>query len=654
MSKITTLPVAGPLTGEEPVLIVQGGQARQTTIGALIEELAQPYVDQAESAAGQLPKFVFEKLREIADNGGNQLKSYTGSSNLVPIVGDANDKMLLAIDVLTGKLFGDFDLDRFIKQVLTLRTEGLATYTGGADQIPLVTDQNLNVRLAISKTTGKLFGDFDVAEAMLGWVRKNISALTSGLGVYTGSAAVRVPIITDENLKTLMAFNTVSEQFEFVNGVAGSATSSYPPAPKVALANAYRFALNSSTIYGVVTYGQSLSLGAQGRPALSTTAPPYANLTFAAGTRTTLTGNGFQGTNQSAMNTSKPLVEDELTGDSNTTRGESILSGMLNGAVELAAIENVLDPASLAFFGSNAGHGGWTIDQLSPGYIEPGSTVTWYQNFLDHITQQRAIAIAAGKSYVCVAIPWMQLEANAGTNKATYKAKAAALFAQMQNDAVSITGQATKPHIIVYQTPYGVTASGAAGPHLALLELAQENVDIHLCPVDGLPFHPDAVHMLNIGYLWYGRRLARYLKDIVVDGVEPVSISPVSAVVQGTHVRVKFRVPSAPLVLDTSALAATTDMGFVVTSDSGTSTILDVQIENGDTVLLVLSAPPGANPKVRCGLDYLGAGLSITNGATHNLRDSSPDKFRKAGVTYPLWNVAPHFTINAFTLDTGA
>lgn len=51
MAKVTTLPFAGPLTGAEPILVIQDGEARQGLVGALIEELAQPFVDQAEANA---------------------------------------------------------------------------------------------------------------------------------------------------------------------------------------------------------------------------------------------------------------------------------------------------------------------------------------------------------------------------------------------------------------------------------------------------------------------------------------------------------------------------------------------------------------------------------------------------------------------------
>ena len=52
MAKISTLPdVTGPLTGNEPVIVVQGGQTRKGPIGALVEQVAQPFVDRAETAA---------------------------------------------------------------------------------------------------------------------------------------------------------------------------------------------------------------------------------------------------------------------------------------------------------------------------------------------------------------------------------------------------------------------------------------------------------------------------------------------------------------------------------------------------------------------------------------------------------------------------
>lgn len=54
MAKITELPVAGPLSGTEPVIVVQDGEARQSTIGTVVEEVAQPFVDEAAASAASL------------------------------------------------------------------------------------------------------------------------------------------------------------------------------------------------------------------------------------------------------------------------------------------------------------------------------------------------------------------------------------------------------------------------------------------------------------------------------------------------------------------------------------------------------------------------------------------------------------------------
>ena len=54
MAKITELPEAGPLSGTEPVIVVQDGEARQSTIGAVVEEVAQPFVDGVIEVAAEL------------------------------------------------------------------------------------------------------------------------------------------------------------------------------------------------------------------------------------------------------------------------------------------------------------------------------------------------------------------------------------------------------------------------------------------------------------------------------------------------------------------------------------------------------------------------------------------------------------------------
>lgn len=51
MAKISELPVAGPLTGAEPIMVVQDGAAKLSTIGAVVSEAAQPFIDLAADEA---------------------------------------------------------------------------------------------------------------------------------------------------------------------------------------------------------------------------------------------------------------------------------------------------------------------------------------------------------------------------------------------------------------------------------------------------------------------------------------------------------------------------------------------------------------------------------------------------------------------------
>jgi hypothetical protein len=65
MAKITELPVAGPLSGTEPVIVIQDGEARQSTIGLVVEEVAQPFVDEAAASA---TAFARTQRRNVAVN----------------------------------------------------------------------------------------------------------------------------------------------------------------------------------------------------------------------------------------------------------------------------------------------------------------------------------------------------------------------------------------------------------------------------------------------------------------------------------------------------------------------------------------------------------------------------------------------------------
>lgn len=426
----------------------------------------------------------------------------------------------------------------------------------------------------------------------------------------------------------------------------GDGVESHLPRVETALPAYLAPAVSSAIWNGYIGDGQSLSLGAQGTPVLSDT-QPYSNLTFSAGVKPTLTGNAFGGQNTSAMNASKALVEDLGNPDgSGNARGETICSGAVNGMAALAISEDGLAATDVVWFASVVGKGDTILSALVKG--QP-----WYQNYIDHVTKANALAVAAGKTYRLAAIAWLHGEANSADSRSSYRGTVRTLFQDMQDDAIAITGQSVKPHIHVYQTVYDIVSGG--GPALALFDLANERDDVHLAsPIYHLPHYGDNVHLTNVGYLRWGHLDSRVLKDVLVDHIHPQHINPISVShdAGAKTVTVQFAVPVGPLRFDTTRMAATQDMGFALSSSSGLATLTNVALVAIDTVALTYSGTLGTSPVVRYALDHLGTGLTISGGASGNLRDSTPDTFSQGGVTYPLHRVCPHFEVTIpYTYD---
>ena len=383
-------------------------------------------------------------------------------------------------------------------------------------------------------------------------------------------------------------------------------------------------------------YGQSLKTGATATVILST-AQPYSNLTFNTGTR-----------KDSAATSIIPLVEqfNNPSSDGYANRGETCCSGAANYASLAMLKENGIDPASHVIFASTAAHGGYTIAQLKKGSA-------WYSFLLEHVTEAKRLN--AGKTYKVQVIDWGQGENNAVTGGtqtpyATYKADLIQLQIDASTDIKSITSQTDPVRFITYQMSY----SAATWPDIAKaqLDLVRENDSFLMStPMYHFPYAPDKVHLTNVGYKWYGAYVGRAYKQAVIEGRKSDFINPLYAVVSGSTIKIKFDVPTLPLQIDTTTLAVTTNAGFKVMDGATAITISSVTVSN-DAVILNLASAPSNSVQVRYALDYLGAGLAITGGASGNLRDSTPDTVVIAGVTKPLYHVCPHFELTAF-LDKG-
>jgi len=451
--------------------------------------------------------------------------------------------------------------------------------------------------------------------------------------------------LTDNEGRVLLGFD--SENSKIVGAIEATSTSTYTLEN---LANP----IVERQINHFLFYGQSLSVGAQGQSAISLT-QPYSNITFTGGVKSTKSG----GTGWNAgLSGFKPLVEDNITADYeiNYLRGETVCSGAAKYATELRAIENGLATDSHIILASTAGHGGYTISQLSKASTDVTHDTTntvvsptnWYGVLLDQLTAAKTIATADSKTYGVPVVGWLQGEADRTMSSATYTSNLIALKNDIKADIHTATSSTDPMYFLTYQTAWGAGLADTQ-VHLAQLAAAQQDDDIFL--VSPCYFMPsaDGTHLTADSYAWLGHYFGRAYKQIV-SGKKPKWINPISATARTTTLTIKFDVPVLPLRFDSTTLPNTTDKGFKVVDDTGTLTLSDIQVINGDSVQITLNRALGANPVVRYALDYLGTGCQFTNGASGNLCDSDLSTVTINSSVKPMFNVCPHFKLNIIKL----
>lgn len=481
-------------------------------------------------------------------------------------------------------------------------------------------------------------------ETATGRVVAALKADSDGLQTYSGTEDVQ-PVVVDSAGTVLVGINKTTGAL--VGG--GLQQTKTDPA---ALAGADLVTLQASGWNGLIVDGQSLACGSTAQPPISTT-QAYSHLTFGSGPRSAKAGNAYSANNTSpGTSTTKALIEDTLYNATDSSQGETVLTSAASWAVAQAIQSgSITAPTGFVIFASCAGRSSYTIAQLN-------KAAAWYGLLYDQIAEAKARATAAGKTYVLHAVVWMQGEADAiaETAYATYKAALVQLQADIQTDAQALTGQTTPVHLLTYQVP--TDAGGAHNLALSAIQRAQEdasreNSRIHMV---GPVWHlftgsSDNVHLSALGQLRFGRYVGRAYKQLVVDGVKPDRIRPISAVAMGTTVLVRFTVPVEPLVLDSVNLLPATDQGFKITDGTGTLTLSNIKIVDPRTVQITVHRALGSSPVVRFGLDYRGTGYTLNWGATGNLRDSTTETHTYSGTTYPLWHVCPGFQLSITSLE---
>ncbi len=366
----------------------------------------------------------------------------------------------------------------------------------------------------------------------------------------------------------------------FANDLTSTPSSTVVATPGTHDANFYNH---------VISTGQSLSIGTNGTPVLTTT-QPYNNKKL-----TSITG------------TFTPLVE---------ASQESMSSALGNTLSSMTA------PTAYDSIVTMHGVGGTAYTGLKKG-------TTPYTNSTTAASTAFSLSTTAGRPYKVAAVTVVHGEADesAGTTATQYEANLVEWQNDYQGDVQALTGQTGIVPLFTDQMSSWPsyshsTPSSAIGQYNA----AKNNpTKIYLVTPKYILDYVDTAHLTNYSYRRLGEYYGKVMKQVLVSGQSWQPVMPTSITRSANIIYADFHVPVAPLQFDTTKVLAKTNYGFEYSDSTSSASISSVELVDGDTVKITLNTTPtGSNQRLR----YAYTGSSNTPGRTSstaprgNLRDS--------------------------------
>lgn len=518
---------------------------------------------------------------------------YKGDGAVTPSIVDSANRLIFGYDANADSVVGLFYdvIDRVIS--------GESQHVGAG--MPVAID-------AMNKI---LFGYHSEKDTFLGAFYDDENRVAGGEVIHSGEGDV-IPWKVDSMNRVLLGWD-VKADCVIAPGLGGE-RKFYPSWQN----EKFPHTMIKKAINQCFYYGQSNAIGTKGTPVL-TTSRPFSNLMFS---------SGVLGTTYASL---VRCVEASLETGAATMCNYLNLAGYRENGVSVDSFTSLV---------SAPGSGGARISWLNKGSSR-------YNNYL---IPQMSAGYAINNDLQIDTFAWIQGEADSGDGSyhietvEGYKQLFLGLVNNVNSDAKAATGQETPVVFLTYQHSTYVVEGNT---HEAFLQSeAADNRVYVIVPTYIFPHAADNLHLNNVGYKWMGAYFGRARKQIMLDGIKPKRIRPVSAIFAGKKISVRFRVPVAPLVFDTTTLKPTTSYGFSVRVNGVLTEISSLEIVNGDTVELNMSEGlNGASVEVRYAYDY--NGTTLKQGGSGNLIDSCSDNIDIGGVPYPMPYVTPHFKINA-------
>ena len=425
----------------------------------------------------------------------------------------------------------------------------------------------------------------------------------------------------------------------------------------------------------VLAYGQSLSSGWEGWPALSLT-PRHDSLMFGDSVRPASEfGPHWQPSGEAAFRPLAATVQDVSSGrllspaevaalaPGDPALGETVLEAAVNTWRDSLPSRPDFVPGRHRVLASSCGVGGRSLEALSAG-AEP----ELFNRLRDCARAARAHADACGLVYGIAALLMLQGENNAFAQPGatgdmlTYKRLFRKLIADFQREVVGgIAGQGAPAPVFTYQTG-GDYSSDSNSIAQAQLELALEPTGCTLvAPV--YPVTSKGGHLDANGYRWLGAQFGKVMAHVLTHGRAWRPLYPRRITSDGTRIDIDFHVPVPPLDWGRPVmghkLVDIADAGFAVDDAAGPVEATDVAISGPTSVRIALARPlgPGARLRYADRTRHFGRGClhdsDATVAAENYIYDPTTGHYPSADIPelrdrpYPLmnWCVAFNFPI---------
>lgn len=214
-----------------------------------------------------------------------------------------------------------------------------------------------------------------------------------------------------------------------------------------------------------------------------------------------------------------------------------------------------------------------------------------YNALLAEVRRTTASARLYKRSFAVRGIVFIQGETPSGD----YEVLLERLADDLAADIRAITGQTTRPELLIQQINTFDAQPRVTGVELAQLSLAQRRAGSGITMIgpmyQGRFGAGDPIHVSDLGKMALAD-VAGLVFDRVRRGIPFTPLWPVAISRSGADIDVKFAVPGKGLAFDTDFLPTVPAQGFVYQDNGGGANIAAVRIVGADTVRVTLDRVP--------------------------------------------------------------